>query len=145
MRYVPVNPSMAHLFPASGSTGHLAAVSHFVYNRDGMCAVQGCAGRNPTPPHHGVLRKSDVQGWQPKGLRCLIDTPFCLVQLCDLHHETALEPSRIEVANWMWGLYGDEVIEWLEWLPFKVHPLRGWLAGDRCPSFSLTSASYMVQ
>ena len=124
--FIPQYKSLVPYFPKPGTTGHLPTLAAFVQGRDGHCAVPGCDYHQGTPPHHGVLRRSDVQGWDRR-LRCLIDTPYCVLQLCVLHHETALEPSREEVANWMWLRYGPDFVRWLRWLPYKVHPLRGWL------------------
>ena len=125
-RFVPQYSSLRPYFPAPGSKHHMLAVAAFVWRRDGRCWVSGCDGRFQTPPHHAVLRKSDVQGWDYP-LRCLIDTPYNLILLCGDHHETADEPSRKEVADWMWLRYGPDFVRWLRWLPYKVHPLRGWL------------------
>ena len=128
-RFIPADHSIVHLFPSPDGTGASpVALAMYLFQRDGICWVKGCTCTIPTRPHHAVIRRSDVQGWQPRERRCVIDTPYVLVNLCVEHHETALEPSREEVADWMLAHYGSDVIRYYCWLPFKVHPLRGWLA-----------------
>jgi hypothetical protein len=127
MKFVPAVQNLRHLFPAPGTTGHLPALGAFLFGRDGWCWVEGCFGGDGLYVHHAVLRKSDVQGWQPRERRCTIDNPYVCVSLCGDHHETDLEPSREEVADWMYEQYGEDFVRFLRWLKFKVHPLRGWL------------------
>jgi hypothetical protein len=126
-RYVPENKELVHLFQKPGVTYHRDGVTAYVIERDGICWVKGCTCPRPSQLHHAVLRKSDVQGWQPKPLRTLIDTPYCLIKLCDEHHEGPQEPSRETVADWMLAYYGFDFVRWLQYLPFTIHPLRGWI------------------
>lgn len=127
-RFMPQQERLRRLFPVPGELPAIMALEAYLYGRDGICWVGDLrCSKVFTPLHHAVLRKSDVQGWQPKARRVLIDTPYNLIRLCTAHHETALEPKREEVADWMFGKYGSDFVRWLRWLQFKVHPLRGWL------------------
>jgi len=127
-KFVPSHGN-AHLFPSPGDDlyTHRLLVQVVVYGRDRHCWVDGCNGDGVWWLHEGIYRRSDVQGWA-KDLRVLIHTPYNCVGLCGLHHETADEPSRFDVADWMLLRYGRNFVRWCRYLPFKINPLRGWLS-----------------
>lgn len=81
--------------------------------------------RNSEHVHEGIITRGDVQGWKPKRRRVLIFHPANTVALCHIHHNTALEPSRLQVFDWSIDYYGkDFVYGWLESIAkeFKILP-----------------------
>lgn len=79
--------------------------------------------------HEGIISRGDVMGW-PKERRVLIHTPYNCVLICadcNLAGNGKYPPSREAVFEFKVARYGDDVYRWLRWLPFRVHPLRGWL------------------
>jgi len=130
-RFIPEDSSLAHLFPAPGADKCAVRVQLGIYlaERDGRCWVPGCAGHTPSPPHEAMITRGNVQGW-PKvdGTRVLIFVPLNTLALCSDHHNTALEPKRNDVADWMLDYYGSDVVRWLRSLKFKTrHPMQGWI------------------
>jgi len=100
----------------------------FLKLRDGRCWVTS-ADCSPKGFYiHEAIRRSAVQGWA-KPLRVLIHTPFNCVLLCANHHETAIEPPMLEIAESMFHVYGLQYLDWLKSLPFLPgsHPLKGFL------------------
>jgi hypothetical protein len=124
----PEDPGLAPLFPGIGADlkAHRAALGAYVMARDGQCWAKGCAGHYHSYMHEAI-RRSAAQGWK-RPWRILIHTPYNCLMLCDLHHETELEPSVMDVAEWMLAAYGPDYIAWLDSLPFIAHPLKGFLA-----------------
>lgn len=121
---------LAHLFPEPGTTvkDQRDRILWFVRARDGACWVKGVVGAGVAYMHEAVVTRGDVQGW-PKGWRCLIHVPYNCVILPDAYHNTELEPSRAEVADWMYRRYGEDFVLWLLSLPFRIRPpqVREWL------------------
>ena len=99
-----------------------------VFARDGACWVEGCPGHVNSSMHE-VITRGDVMGWRPKGRRDLIYNILNTIHLCDLHHNTALEPRLVDVFDWMARQYGLEpVYDWVTSLEFKgKHPALEWM------------------
>ena len=127
IRHIPEDQSLLYLFPPPGRTvrAQREILLPYVYNRDGRCWVPGCKGLGVCSAHEGIVTRGDVQGWD-KGWRCLIHTVYNSVWLCHArHHETDLEPSAMEIAEWMVEQYTRaELVRWLECLPFKQRPAK---------------------
>ena len=97
-------------------------------HRDTECWVEGCH-EMPTMMHEAI-RRSAVQGWKRRR-RVLIQHPYNCICLGPLHHETALEPKMLDIVEWMYLQYGEDYIEWLKSLPFKAHPLKGFIENSQ--------------
>lgn len=127
---------LAYLFPPpTGSVidWRMLELSEILYRRDGACWIPDCNGHTTSSIHEAIVTRGDVQGWQPKSRRLEIFNGLNCIRLCDLHHNTALEPAREEIAAFMADLYGlDIVLDWLLSLEFRSrHPLTHWMEARR--------------
>ena len=134
MRFVPQDKSLVNLFPEVGDHfgRHRARVKMWLLaNTPWECP--GCGDRmGIAHMHEGIISRKQVTGW-PEERRVLIHVPYNCVLLCpdcNLGLSGKSPPSREEVLEIKVERFGEqEVARWLRSLPYKVHPLRGWLEG----------------
>ena len=128
-------PSVQELSPLFASPGddmhqHIARVHSYVQQRDGLCIVQGCAGKNPAgAARHENIRRGNVwRASDPRQVVIFAPTNCCI--LCGDHHNTDKEPSKEQLADIFYTMYGIDYLRWLMYLDSMLrtrHPLMGWL------------------
>ena len=134
MRFVPQDKSIRYLFPSPGDhfSWHRARVKMWLLANDPW-ECPGCGERmGIAHMHEGLIYRSQVQGW-PVERRVLIHVPYNCILICpdcNLGTGGKSAPSREEVLEIKVERFGEEQIaRWLRSLPFRSHPLRGWLEG----------------
>ena len=132
MKFVPQYKTIAHLFPEEGDdfAAHRGRVKLWLLAHTSW-ECPGCGDwMGICHQHEGIISRSQVQGW-PVERRVLIHTPYNCVLICpacNLGLDGKSPPSRAVVLRIKVERFGEaEIACWLRSLPFKVHPLRGWL------------------
>jgi len=118
-------------FPAQGGNiaEHRRELKVAMLRRDGFCLGCGTDEIDRPEMHEGIVSRNDVRGWKAAN-KILIHSPYnCLILCSDCNQGLSgkTPPSRREVVLYMCLHYGYDVIRWLEYLPFKAHPMRGLL------------------
>lgn len=74
--------------------------------------------------HHSIVTKKDVQGWQPKSKRKIVDVELNFIPLHNWCH-ISNPPTKDRSWKHQCKFYGEEIMsEWYYSLPFKVLPRR---------------------
>ena len=130
--FVPRDKSLRAYFPAVGDDlyGHRMRLKMYLM-RTSPLECPSC-GEIPiiVHMHEGIISREETRGLDAEQ-KVLVHTPYNCILLCGSCNwglDGKAPPAREQVLEWKCAQYGEEEIaRWLRSLPYKVHPLRGWL------------------